>query len=311
MESLPKDSLIEFNPETLQDLRKQYDLDKPGRIEEAIHILEEWVKKQNHFVVKSFPRDYLERSIIISKGSVERAKKKLDKICTFRTIFPDFFEIFDVKKSPLLDDLYGVFLPKLTKDHYRVFFLINRAKTFQTGFLDFYRYFFMQCDYIQAYDYCNGIIMVLDYTEANVMETVKWFNLTHLRESITIIREGYGMRIKGIHFVTGSKAIDAIVTIFKQVLSDKIVGRIYVHKTVEEIGEFLDKDIIPVEYGGNGKPLLELQKTNLEILTSKSVIAHISEMRKARTNETLRKMQDNHENQYSGLPGSFRALAVD
>lgn len=50
-------------------------------------------------------REYLERSIIISKGSVERAKAKMDKICTFRTLFPHFFKEFDMKNSALLKDM--------------------------------------------------------------------------------------------------------------------------------------------------------------------------------------------------------------
>lgn len=54
MESIPKDSLLEFNPDTLQFLRKQYNLDTPGRIEEAIEILSEWLKKQKHFLRKEF-----------------------------------------------------------------------------------------------------------------------------------------------------------------------------------------------------------------------------------------------------------------
>ena len=54
MESIPKDSILEFNPDTLQFLRQQYNLDKPGAIEEAINLLEEWIKKQPHFRKKDF-----------------------------------------------------------------------------------------------------------------------------------------------------------------------------------------------------------------------------------------------------------------
>lgn len=54
MESIPNDSLLEFNPDTLQYLRKQYLLDTPGRIEEAVNLLEEWLKKQAHFIRKEF-----------------------------------------------------------------------------------------------------------------------------------------------------------------------------------------------------------------------------------------------------------------
>lgn len=50
-------------------------------------------------------KDYLERTIIISKGSVERAKKKLDSICTYRTLFPEYFTVFNVQENELLDEL--------------------------------------------------------------------------------------------------------------------------------------------------------------------------------------------------------------
>ncbi|XP_023947364.2 uncharacterized protein LOC112052494 [Bicyclus anynana] len=310
METIPQNSLFEFNPDTLVYLRKQYDLDKPGRIEEAIDILEEWIKKQNHFLVKNFPRDYLERAIIISKGSVERAKMKLDKICTFRSIMPHFFEEINLKDPELIEEMYGCFLPKLTKDHYRVYLFKSKIKTLTSGLLNYYRYFFMQCEYIQAHDYCNGIVAVIDYTDANMMEIIKWFNAVDLRESITILREGYGMRIKGIHLISGSKALDAVVAVFKQVLSSKVAGRLYTHKSIEDVANIVDKDIVPVEYGGKEKPLIELHNKNLEVLSSSGFTAHLKEMRMAKTNENLR-LSATQADQYLGMAGSFRTLSVD
>lgn len=40
-------------------------------------------------------RDYLERIIIQLKGSVERSKAFMDKMCTLRTILPKYFEKCD------------------------------------------------------------------------------------------------------------------------------------------------------------------------------------------------------------------------
>lgn len=36
-------------------------------------------------------RVYLETTLITAKGSIERAKQKLDKLCTLRTLMPEFF----------------------------------------------------------------------------------------------------------------------------------------------------------------------------------------------------------------------------
>lgn len=54
MESLPKSPVLNFPPDTLNVVRKSWDLDGPGRMNDAIDILDEWIKKQQHFVKKNF-----------------------------------------------------------------------------------------------------------------------------------------------------------------------------------------------------------------------------------------------------------------
>lgn len=66
------------------------------------------------------------------------------------------------------------------------------------------------------------------------------------------------MRIKGLHLLSDSKAIEAMVVLLKQVLSPKLSSRIRVHKTVETVYEFIPKDLLPIEYGGKEKPLIKL-----------------------------------------------------
>lgn len=42
-------------------------------------------------------REYLEITLITTKGLIERAKTRLDKLCTFKTLLPQFFEIDNSK----------------------------------------------------------------------------------------------------------------------------------------------------------------------------------------------------------------------
>lgn len=56
MDFIPKNKILEFRPDTIQVVRKQYDLDKPGRMQESITILNEWVQKQTHFKKKDFSK---------------------------------------------------------------------------------------------------------------------------------------------------------------------------------------------------------------------------------------------------------------
>lgn len=54
MNSIPKNELLNFHEDTLISIRKDYGLDKPGRMDESIDALVEWIKKQDHFVKKDF-----------------------------------------------------------------------------------------------------------------------------------------------------------------------------------------------------------------------------------------------------------------
>ncbi|CAH0713624.1 unnamed protein product, partial [Brenthis ino] len=310
MEVLHETPVLKFNVDTLQYLRKQYDLDKPERLEESINHLIDWLKKQDHLLKKDYSREYLERTLIISKGSIEKSKVKLDKICTFRSLVPDFFENFDIQNSQLLNDISCFFLPKMTQDCYRVFMFNNRGQRFEAGLLNIYRYFIMTCEYLQANDYCNGIIGVFDYTDTNIMELLKAINLVELRKTFSIVIEGYGMRLKGLYFITPSKAIDAFVSIIKQAVSSKISQRIQVFKDMEQLHDIIPKDDLPLEYGGKELSIKELSKKLKNELSSKEFSDYFNEMREARTDELYRS-EEKFNDQCLGMPGSFRRLTVD
>lgn len=66
------------------------------------------------------------------------------------------------------------------------------------------------------------------------------------------------MRLKGIYFITTSRLIDTLITVLKQVLKPKIVGRIRVFKSWDEIYDIIGKDIIPVDFGGDEKSEQEI-----------------------------------------------------
>lgn len=54
MQYIPKNPILTFIPNSLDCIRKKYDLDTPGKMEDSIRILEEWIRKQEHFIKKDF-----------------------------------------------------------------------------------------------------------------------------------------------------------------------------------------------------------------------------------------------------------------
>ncbi|XP_072934728.1 alpha-tocopherol transfer protein-like [Epargyreus clarus] len=314
MEFIPQNPILEFKEDTLSNLRKQYNFEKPDDMDRAIDVLDAWVKKQNHFLRKAFPRSYLEKTIIANKGSIEGAKIKLDKICTFRTLMPDFFgENLTKNNFENLEDFCSIsaLLPKPTDDNYRVYFLKNKGQTFVSQqLLNLYRYVVLICEYKLAYDYSNGMVVFIDFTEANLIDLVTAIDLTEMRQAIAIVTEGFGMRLNGIHLLTSSKAIEALVTIFKQLLPAKVGSRICVHKDMGTVYQYIPKDVFPSEYGGKEKSLLKLSDDLTDALTAKDFREYIEGMNEAKTNEACRQT-DKFNDQYLGTPGSFRTLTTD
>ncbi|XP_013143051.1 PREDICTED: uncharacterized protein LOC106106935 [Papilio polytes] len=313
MDSIPKHSLLQFNPDTLGYIRKVCNLHEPGRMKEAIKILDEWTKKQSHFKNKNFDPFYLETTIIACKGSMERAKSQIDSICTFRTLMPTFFRRVNVKHDlgNLYDIVRPVMLPKLTPDHYRVLLVKFYGAAFEASqYMDYYNFCIIIAEYLKVHDYLNGFLVFTDFTEINLMDFITKLNPIELRQALAIYMQGFGMRLKGIHILTSSKLIDVLITLLKQILSEKLIKRIFVHKTIDTVYEHIPKTILPSEFGGEERNVKELHESWVELLSSDEHLAHLDRQRETRTDESLRQSQVFNE-QYAGMPGTFRTLTVD
>ncbi|CAH2986216.1 unnamed protein product [Chilo suppressalis] len=310
MENLPNNPLIEFHADTLHAVRKIYNLDQPGAINEAIDTFEAWIQKQNHFTKKDFDRDYLERTIIRSKGSVERAKEHLDKTCTSRTLVPHFFLKCDVR-DPIIANAVEAFMPKLTDDYYRVYMAYNSIQEYTSElFTAFYKRWAYRMEYICAHDYACGLIMVLDFRNTNLLEFVKHMHIGDFAHAFNLVLGGYGFRLKGLYLMTSSKFVDSFVSILKQVLSAKIGQRIRVMHHVEDLYEYIDKKLLPKEYGGEELSLKEQHEKWLNVLGSEDYDKYLTNIYEAKTIEKLR-LKDGSADDQLGIAGTFRTLKVD
>ncbi|KAH9637786.1 hypothetical protein HF086_007815 [Spodoptera exigua] len=131
-----------------------------------------------------------------------------------------------------------------------------------------------------------------------------------LQQFITILVEGYGARMKSINIVTESKAVELIINTVKQFISEKVGNRMSVQRTLEDLQKVIPKHILPVEYGGTEKSVEVLQDEMVEELSKEEYVDYVKMMFSARTEEGKRNIGKFNE-EYLGMPGSFRALSVD
>ncbi|CAH2093980.1 unnamed protein product [Euphydryas editha] len=197
----------------------------------------------------------------------------------------------------------------MTKDHDR-FYVVKIFDNEYPSLFDIYKYSIMICELLQAFDYNNSIINVLDARDCNIVALAKAINFVHFRQCMSITMEGYKMRIKEFHFITPSKAIDTLVTMFKQVLSPKLSQRIHVHKNLDTLYEYVPKEICPKDFGGNEKSIKEPNDNLMDVLTSKEFTKYFNESISKKTNEEYRSVYEFNE-QCMDMPGSFRRLTLD
>ncbi|KAF9411682.1 hypothetical protein HW555_009599, partial [Spodoptera exigua] len=256
---------------------------------------------------------YLEKTLISCKGSVEKAKKQIDRLCTMKTLIPKFFSKTNVKEElqNILKVACLIPLPTPTDDYYRV--LLVKIRSFDLtseSFMLYFQYCLILCEYIKANDYVNGFIIIYDCRELNMFDVVSKMSTVELQQFITILVEGYGARMKSINIVTESKAVELIINTVKQFISEKVGNRMSVQRTLEDLQNVIPKHILPVEYGGTEKSVEVLQDEMVEELSKEEYVDYVKMMFSARTEEGKRNIGKFNE-EYLGMPGSFRALSVD
>ncbi|XP_041971676.1 uncharacterized protein LOC121727757 isoform X1 [Aricia agestis] len=311
MESLPPTPILGFNPDTLRDVRRQFDLDDVAKIHESVDLIEAWLQKQDYHVKKDYDRKHLERAIIFNKGSVEKAKSKIDNICRFRALHPKYFGPITREQRLLYPGIVDCILPKMTSEHERVYLLRNDAKKFEHGLLHYYKYVIALAEYEMAHDYNNGVIAIFDYMDVDMFVLMKHTNIVEMHLALMIMTEGFGMRVKGLHILSKNKGIGVVVKIFKRVLSKKLANRLQVHKSFDTLYDYVPKDVLPVEYGGPEKSLRTLYEDNLNEITSQKFQKHLIEMSKAVTNEKLRRKGKVGVSTDNDIPCTFGTLTID
>ncbi|XP_047999192.1 uncharacterized protein LOC125236432 [Leguminivora glycinivorella] len=312
IEELPNNGFLKFKHDQLFQVRKQFNLEKPGRVQEAIKLLREWVDKQDYFNKKDFSDAYLEVLLITTKGSVERAKSRIDKLCTYRTIWPQYFTAIDINSfKENFKTFNSLILPDVTEDYTRInIFKLNSNVPLQADLiLTYIKFSIIVCEYCKVHDYPSGFIIVLDYQDVNLLDLIAVLSPTQIQQMVSLYMEGYGMRIRGIHLVTTSKVSDALIKIMKQVLSKKIGDRIHVHRNYDSLHDFIPKKILPADLGGDAAPLSEMMENFLEELSTKEHMEYMRDIQQSTVD--LKKKPKDSTIEEMAMTGSFRTLSVD
>uniref|UniRef100_A0A224XKI2 Putative phosphatidylinositol transfer protein sec14 n=1 Tax=Panstrongylus lignarius TaxID=156445 RepID=A0A224XKI2_9HEMI len=289
--------------------RKQLDSD--------LEHMKNWLKIQHHLPPSRLTESdsFLTMFLTGCKGSLEKAKRKIDAYYTFRS----HSELFDsrdpldpgyVKISELI---YFTILPALSKEKSMIFVYGGVTYADQEGFdfLYYLRLFLSASEvWLREVGYSARVYVLADFERATVNPHLLMVKPLLVKDFIYYALEALPHRYVKVSFINTPPFI---ATFFNHAVipfvSKKIKERIHVTANgIEEIIQDFDKTSLPTDCGGDF-PLYQMNEMwrAEEIKRRDWFVNELSE----RCDESKRIIPQDPTNPYFGVPGSLKKLVVD
>lgn len=278
-----------------------------------LQIIKEWLAKQPHL-----PKIDDDRMLMTflrgCKFSLEKCKQKLDMYFTMRTAAPEFFSNRDITR-PEMREICNLVqippLPGLTKNGCRVTVMRGKEKEVPTPNVAECMKLVMMIGDVRLREELRGVagdIYILDASVATPAHFAK-FTPTLVKKFFVCVQEAYPVKLKQVHVVNVSPFVDTIVNFVKPFLNEKIRNRIFMHSTMETLYEYIPREILPTEYGGDAGPIQAIHETWIKKLEEYG--PWFAEQDSIKANELLRPGKPKTQDDLFGIDGSFRRLAID
>ncbi|XP_063924000.1 alpha-tocopherol transfer protein-like [Zophobas morio] len=281
-------------------------------IQSEIEILKKWLKEQPH-LPDTWDEHCLLHFLKGCKFSVETSKKKLENYFIFRATLPEFFSNRDVRNPEIkevLKVMQSAVLPELTPDGKRISIARAVKYDFETpNIADMIKLTFMVGDLRLKLEETGVFdVYIADFNFPLAKHFYK-INPLVLKKMFMCVQEAYPVLIKEVHLVNAPPFIEFVMTIVKPFLSPALSEVIHVHTSIETLYDFIPKNILPEEYGGNAGKMSDLQDKWLRTLEEHSSWFEKEDNIKA--DLSIKTLKNGSRGDCRELEGSFRKLCVD
>lgn len=282
-----------------------------------VAAIRDWLSKQPH-LPNHMDDTRLERFLFGCKNSIERCKLILERYFSVRTAIPEFFAVRDPLAREIQECCEAIqyfILPSLTDEGYRVTILRLKDSTIDKFSIQtISRRILMVLDTRLIEEQCLSNIMVIDLEGFGVVHFTKCSPTQSIvRKAMLAMQDSMPLRLHRVHFLHAPAFIENILNIFYPLLKVRLVQKFRIHTGGgEELHSYMNKDILPNEWGGKAGTLDELNgawKKKIE----KNRDWFLREEKLSRTNENARLPESKTRilKELEGLQGSFRQLNID
>ncbi|GJQ75410.1 hypothetical protein Trydic_g22033, partial [Trypoxylus dichotomus] len=130
----------------------------------------------------------------------------------------------------------------------------------QFDFQKFLKFLYFVIDFVLCEGFCSGFIGLYDSQHFKPEHLDK----VDIKQFVDAFHFLYNLQlypIKAIHFINAPPSIpEHIVKLLKDLDTAGLTEKTYVHKSLDELKEYIPNDILPKNCGGDGDDLEELSK---------------------------------------------------
>ncbi|XP_001604771.1 alpha-tocopherol transfer protein-like [Nasonia vitripennis] len=306
-------------PPTVEQQRRIDDVlpPDPEMRKRDIAAIREWLAKQPH-LPKHMDDKRLEHFLFGCKNSIERCKLILETYFSARTALPEFFANRDPLARDIQDncDVIEYFvLPKLTEEGHRVTILRLKETALERFSLTaITRRILMVLDIRLQEEASLTNVMIFDlkgFTAGHFAKCVP--TQTIVKKAMLATQNSMPFRLHRIYYLNAPTFIGSVLNIFYPLLKEKLIEKFRIHTgDGEELHPYIDKDILPNEWGGKAGTFSELNEA-WRLKIEKHRDWFLREEKLSRTNESARLPTSKSliAKELDGVQGSFRKLNID
>lgn len=282
--------------------------------EDGLPHLENWIKTQSH-IPQCIETQVLIHFLKVCNGDLEKTKKLIDTNYTMRMTYPNIFLERDPCCSETIKQLEAettLELPGVTPEGNKVFiYKLEDYTPEKFNFTECVKIFIMIID-IRALnpDEPAGQITIFDmsgYTLKHLYST----SISTIRIFLKFLQEALTVQLKEIHVINCAPFVDKVLTIIKPFMRNDIFKMIKFHQpNTETLYNYIPKDMMPNDYGGNGGDMKDLKKqwingiqNKREYLTNKKYWEVVA--------DKIKKQKPTSSQQNNEMEGNFKSLNID
>ncbi|XP_072760133.1 alpha-tocopherol transfer protein-like [Anoplolepis gracilipes] len=290
----------------------------PEMREQDIKALREWLSKQPH-LPNHIDDVKLGRFLYNCKNSVEKCKLILERYYTVRTSLPEFFTVRDPLSRDIQDSVSVVdyfVLPSLTEEGYRVsIFRLRDTNVEKFSFQAIVKRILMVLDARLWEESCLSNIMIIDLKGYSTAHFAKFIPTQSIvRRAMLAVQDSMPFRLFSVHFLNAPSFITNIVNVLYPLLKEKLIQKFHMHNgDGEELYAYMDRNILPNEWGGKAGTFQELNVAWQEKI-EKNRDWFLRDEKLSRTDEKVRLPESKTSRflmEFEGIQGSFRKLNID